>query len=128
MNQWGNVCSQILALLADVGPMTRSEICSNLGRDKHTVASIVSRLNKVGRRTGKRRIYITHYVYDMEGERMYPRAVYALGNKENAARPVKDVKATKARYWARRKARYTQNSVFNLAMTRKQFEERKKAA
>lgn len=120
MNKWGEVADQILEMLKD-GPMTRSEICLNLGRDKESIASIVSRLARNTVKAGKR-IYVKSYVWDMEGERRYPRAVYALGKKADAPKPKPDVKATKARYWAKRKAKLTCNSVFNLALTRRQLE------
>ena len=120
MNKWGEVAEKILEMLED-GPMTRSEICLNLGRDKESIASIVSRLARNTVKAGKR-IYVKSYVWDMEGERRYPRAVYALGKKADAPKPAPDVKATKARYWARRKAKLTCNSVFNLALTRRQLE------
>jgi len=120
VNKWGEVGDQILEMLND-GPMTRAEICLNLGRDKESIASIVSRLARNTVKAGKR-IYVKSYVWDMEGERRYPRAVYALGKKADAPKPKPDVKATKARYWAKRKAKFTCNSVFNLALTRRQLE------
>lgn len=120
MNKWGEVAEKILEMLED-GPMTRSEICLNLGRDKESIASIVSRLALDTAKAGKR-IYVKSYVWDMEGERRYPRALYALGKKADAPKPAPNVKATKARYWAKRKARLTCNSVFHLGLTRKMLE------
>ncbi len=120
MNKWGEVADQILEMLQD-GPMTRAEICLNLARDKESIASIVSRLARDTVKAGKR-IYVKSYVWDMEGEKRYPRAVYALGKKADAPKPKPDVKATKARYWAKRKAKLTCNSVFNLALTKRQLE------
>jgi hypothetical protein len=125
VNKWGEVAEKILEMLED-GPMTRAEICLNLGRDKQSIASIVSRLARDTAKAGKR-IYVKSYVWDMEGERRYPRAVYALGKKADAPKPAPDVKATKARYWAKRKTKLTCNSVFNLALTRRELDDRKKA-
>lgn len=95
----GAIVREILRMLEEEGPMTRSEICSRLSRAKDEVAAIVSRLNKRSPVAGKR-IYIKEYVYDMEGERMYPRAVYALGSAKDAPKPIPDQKAVKRRHWA----------------------------
>lgn len=121
MNKWGEVADQILEALED-GPMTRTELCLALDNNKQSISSILSRLRKDLPKSGKR-IYIKSYVWDSEdGGRYYPRAVYAIGSKADAPKPKPDVKATKARYWAKRKAKLTCNSVFNLALTRRQLE------
>lgn len=119
--QWGAVSTEILRLLTDYGPMTRSEICAHLGRDKEDVASCVSRLARKSPRAGKR-IHVVDYVNDMEGERRYPRAVYALGDRHDKQKPAPDPLEVKRRYWARRKCRLTANSVFHLGMTRGQLD------
>lgn len=116
--QWGALSTEILRLLTDYGPMTRSEICMHIGRDKEEIASCVSRLARDTPRAGKR-IYVTDYVFDMEGERRYPRAVYAIGSGKDKPRPKPDPLEVKRRYWARRKGRLTANSVFHLGMTRR---------
>lgn len=63
-----------------------------------------------------RRAHIREWVYDMEGQRPYPRAVYALGDKPNAKKPgpKKRTEVVNA-YRARLKAKYRNSSVFNLA-------------
>lgn len=123
----GFVVREILRMLEEEGPMTRSEICSRLGRAKDEVAAIVSRLNKRTPVAGKR-IYVKDYVYDMEGERYYPRAVYALGSAKDAPKPIPDQKAVKRRYWARSQLKLKANSVFNLGLTRSQLRALKKKA
>jgi len=70
-------------------------------------------MTKPGRKLPKR-LYIKSYVYDQEGERFYPRAVYDLGDKPDAKKPKSDKLKVKRRYIARRKMRYATNSVFNL--------------
>lgn len=117
MRKWGDVTSEILRILDEIGPMTRAEICKHLGREKQDIASVVSRLNKRSPWFAKR-IYIKEYVYDMEGERYYPRAVYALGDKPNKRRPKSDPKEIKRRYWARVSLKMKTNSVFNLGLSR----------
>lgn len=121
MKKWGEVSQRMLQLLADVGPMTRSELCAHLGEPKDKISSTVSRLSRDCPRMG-RRIHICEYVYDMEGERRYPRAVYAIGDKPNKRRPKPDQLAVKRAYWARRKAKLTANSVFHLGMTRRDMD------
>ena len=116
----GGIVREILRMLEEEGPMTRSEICKRLGRPKDEVVSVVSRLNKRTPVAG-RRIYVREYVYDMEGERTYPRAVYAIGDKPNAKRPESDKKEIKRRYWARSQLKLRANSVFNLGLSRAQL-------
>jgi len=105
----------ILQVLADFGPMTRAEICRELGPRAINVSSLVSNLIRNLPAT-PRRAYICGWIYDMEGQRPYPRAVYALGDRPNAKRPSpkKRTEVVNA-YRARLKAKYQQNSVFNLA-------------
>lgn len=116
----GAIVREILRLLEEEGPMTRSEICRRLERPKDEVAAVVSRLNKRSPVAGKR-IYIKEYVYDMEGERNYPRAVYAIGSAKDARRPESDKKEIKRRYWARSQLKLKANSVFNLGLSRAQL-------
>lgn len=119
----GQTVQDILYLLGQFGPMTRVEICQQLDLDRRVVSSIVSRMGRASTRCAKR-LHITGYTYDHEGERTYPRAIYALGNKQDAQRPVPDHKATKRRYNAKRKALNTANFVFNLALPRRVYERR----
>lgn len=121
----GVIVKQIIRMLQDEGPMTRAEICKRLERPKDEVAAVVSRLNKRSPVAGKR-IYVKEYVYDMEGERTYPRALYALGDKPNARRPKSDPLEIKRRYWARSQLKLKANSVFNLGLSRAQLRAMKK--
>lgn len=121
----GAIVKEIMRLLDEEGPMTRAEICKRLGRPKDEIAAVVSRLNKRSPVAG-RRIYVREYVYDMEGERTYPRALYAIGDKPNAKRPVSDKKEIKRRYWARSQLKKKANSVFNLGLSRSQLRAQKK--
>lgn len=99
MHAWGELSQRVLQLLAEVGPLSRADICRHLQRSKYEISSVVTRLNRRGARAGKR-IYVLHYVHEMEGEKRHPRAIYALGDKEDAPRPGADNKGTKQRYWA----------------------------
>ena len=120
--KWGSVTREVLRMLEEDGPMTRAEICKQLGREKDDIAAIVTRLHKRSPESGKR-VYIKEYVYDMEGERYYPRAVYASGDKTDAKKPVANQLEVKRRYRERHKLKFTANSVFNLGLTRRQREE-----
>lgn len=120
--KWGSVTQEVLRMLEEDGPMTRAEICKQLGREKVAIAAVVTRLHKRSPEFGKR-VYIKEYVYDMDGERYYPRALYALGDKPDAKKPKADQLEVKRRYRERHKLRYGANSVFNLGLTRRQREE-----
>lgn len=115
MARYRGTTEAILRVLADFGPMTRAEICRELGPRAINVSSLVSNLIRNLPAT-PRRAYICGWVYDMEGQRPYPRAVYALGDRPNAKRPSpkKRTEVVNA-YRARLKAKYQQNSIFNLA-------------
>jgi hypothetical protein len=121
VTKWGELTQRVLQMLDEIGPMTRSEICAHLGQPKDKVSSLVTRLSTDTPKAG-RRIHICDYVHDMEGERHYPRAVYALGDKPNKRKPKADHLAVRRRYWARRKLKMTANSVFHLGMTRRETE------
>jgi hypothetical protein len=127
MEKWGSVTEEILAALQEVGPMTRKEICDHLQRNKQAIGAVVSRLSKATPQRPKR-VYIQQYVYDSEGQRCYPRAVYALGDRKDATRPKRDQKAVKRRYWARQSTIMRANSVFNLGLSRTQLQAMRKAA
>ena len=124
---FGVVVERILDLLEHVGPMTRSEIEQNLGIGKNTAGSVISRLNRASKQLPKR-VYIKAYVYDHEGTRRYPRAVYALGDRADAARPKPQGKENRRRYAEKLKSVYRTNSVFNLGRSVREIREMRKAA
>ena len=111
--------ARVLRLLGELGPMTRAEICRELGPDAKNISSLVSILIRK-QPLMPRRAHICAWVFDMDGERRYPRAVYALGDEPNAKRPKPQTRAqVVANYRMRLTARYKSNSVFNLARTQK---------
>lgn len=123
MTKWGAVSAQIIQALETVGPMTRKELCDHLQIDRGIGAAIANRMARPSA-TLPKRVYIASYVYDQEGQRRYPRAVYAIGDKPDAKRPRPDTAANKRRYIAGKIAKYKMNSVFNMGLTRRQVEER----
>ena len=120
---YGSTVARVLALIEECGPMSRAEIGDHLGIDRRQLSSVVSRMAKTSPRTPKR-LYIARYVYDMEGQRTYPRAVYAIGDKPDARKPAPDPLGAKRRYNAKVKLRHTANFVFNLALPRRVYERR----
>lgn len=94
--------------------MTGAELVTYLKQSKHRVTASTTRLRQSWPNVGKR-IHITTYVFDHEGQRRYPRPVFALGDYPDAQRPKPDRKATRRRYDEKRKAMVTNNFVFNLA-------------
>lgn len=122
---WGEVATRIEFLIRQYGPMTRAELCAHMNRPKDSVASVISRMSRAQKETPKR-LYVCAYVFDQEGERRYPRAVYALGDKPDKPRPNFRSKAhvaeNRARWWAKKRKHLTMNSVFNLGLTKRQLQ------
>lgn len=121
MNKWGHYPPLIMQILEDQGPSTREEICRALGEHRMIIGAIVGRMAKRTPQSGKR-LYISGWTYDCEGQRRYPRAIYAIGDKPNATKPKSDVKENSRRYRESVRKKFTANSVFNLGMTRRQYE------
>lgn len=114
MGRYTGATDAILRLLAEYGPMTRAEIDRELPGYRN-LSSLVSLLTSE-RPANPRRAHICGWVWDTEGMREYPRAVYALGDKPNAKRPKPKTRAEiVARYKAKRSTKCYTNSIFNLA-------------
>lgn len=123
---WGDTTTRILTLLQDVGAMTRSEVCRHLGMNRTECAAIMSRLIRPTKRPeGPKRVHIAAWVYDEEGQRHYPRAVYALGNAPDVRKPKPNTFEVRKRYRERSKLRVA--SVFDLGLTRRQHRERRQS-
>jgi hypothetical protein len=118
---WGVLAERILSTIAELGPMTRAELCAHLAHDATSVSSVIVRLRK---QTPQRpqRLYISGWVYDQEGARQYPRAQFSLGaepDKEHRRRvSIKQMHRDKQ---AQILTRLRTASVFNLGMTREQL-------
>lgn len=118
--KYGKSTLSVLTALKLYGSQSRAELEVSADIDKRHISAILSRLNKRTPRAGKQ-IHVVRYVYDAEGSRRYPRAVYALGDGIDAPKPKPNDLENRRRYDAKRKNRYTKNSVFNLAKTRDQI-------
>jgi len=117
---YGESAKAILIALKEFGPMTRAELELIVNVKHDCISPIVSRLHKETPRLGKQ-ISIVGYVYDAEGGRRYPRAIYALGDQQDAKKPKSSYKENRRRYDAKKKVMFSMNSVFNLAKTRDQI-------
>ena len=123
---FGSSVKKILDALEMCGEMTVEEICQHIEIDRDHVSTILTRMRKPLKSMGQR-VYIVRYVHDAEGLRRYPRPIYAIGNKPNAKKPKSDKKEIKRRYNAKLRKLMTTNSVFNLGLTRRQYQEMRAA-
>jgi len=107
---------RILWALAEEGPMTMQDMMRYTGKPKECVyALLVKLLRPTIKPAYPKRVYICQWVYDQEGQKRYPRPMYALGDLPDAPRPVADKKANDKRRRDKRRVMLTMNSVFNLA-------------
>lgn len=111
----GTIIKNITAILTEQGPMTTSELCEAMKLDKDEVSSVLSRMKlKLPKRP--QRVHVIGYTHDAEGSRRYPRAIYAIGEGDNAEHPKPDKKAIRRRYDANKKKKI--NSVWMLGANR----------
>ena len=100
---WGDVAELVLFALRQ-RPMTRSQICEFIKMDKNRVSGVITRLHRPGKRVDQR-IYIHGYVSEgAQGERIYPRALYAIGTDADVPRPVSKRQNILAQRQSRREA------------------------
>lgn len=115
---WGNISDRIVLTLEEHGRCTTSELADLLDYDMTKMRSVLARLRKVQKRgpyAGTRRIYIAGWVYDAEGEREYPRAVYARGPGRDVPKPApKPREVLIERYKEKMRVRRASTSVFNF--------------
>ena len=110
-----NLSERIMETIKDYGPMTQGELLDLLGGKKGNVYKVTMNLTKPTKRLPKR-LFISAYVFDQEGQKRYPRPVFSIGDKPDVAKPVKDIPATQKRYREKRKSHVLLNSVFNLGL------------
>lgn len=104
----------ILQALKDYGPMTRVDIELTLGLTKEQTSKLMSCIVNASPRKPQR-AHILTYVEDQEGQKRYPRAVYAYGPGPIAQKPKRNPNAIQKRSRDKRKLLLATNSVFNLA-------------
>jgi hypothetical protein len=109
---YGEVVSAMLEALTHDGPMTAVELCESVGSTRDKSVRVITALLRPSARYPVPRVHIREYVFDAEGARRYPRAVYAIGALLNAVKP-KPSKSDNAKRWREgRKLRV--NSVWAL--------------
>lgn len=123
---WGNTIKRIIEVLQEQGPMTRVEIAQALGVDRMRVSAIITRM-RAPTKTLPKRVYVLTYVYEADGARYYPRAVYALGDRPDTRKPKPNRKEVRRRYDERVRLRMTGNSVFNWGQPRREYLKRQRA-
>jgi hypothetical protein len=77
-----SVRQQIIDLLTASGPMTQREMAEELGLDVDLLRGYIGALRQ--RRPGV--LYVHSYRRDEDGGRLYPRALWAVGDKPDAKR------------------------------------------
>lgn len=124
MRKFGSLVQQIQDTLTELGPMTGAELCQEMGVTKSDLSAVISRMTRPSAKLPKR-LYISGYIYEHEThDRRYPRAVYALGDLEDKPRPKTNRKEIVRRYNENKRKRLTGNSVFNLGLPRRIYEQR----
>jgi hypothetical protein len=112
----GEVVGTIIRALRETGPMTLADMVALTGKPKGNVHNILrATMRETTRPAMPKRVHIADWVYDQEGQKRYPRALYALGNYPDAVKPKTDDKATGRRYRDKRRKQRAMSSVFNLA-------------
>lgn len=112
---------RVLDALETIGPMGTAEIAVYFKVSKSKAASAVTRLARKGPNT-PRRAHITEWDTQYEGERKYPRALYAAGgDKPDAVRPKASHSRVKREYRQRRAMLLRGSSVFNLGRSLKEI-------
>ena len=86
MKGYSAVTDAVIEALVRYGSLTLQELVDYTGTNAESLRSILARMSKPGARTPKR-IYVLQYLDFAEGERVYPRPLWALGALENAKKP-----------------------------------------
>lgn len=125
MRKYGYLVQQIEKALSELGAMTGAELCQELRVEKAELSAVVSRMARPSK-TFPKRLYISGYTYEHETHnKRYPRAVYALGDLENKPKPKANRKDNVRRYNENKRKRLTGNSVFNLGLPRRIYDQRR---
>jgi hypothetical protein len=120
---YGSTVADIVKVLEEYGPLTRSEICYHIGLDRMNCSAVITRMSKASVKMPKR-IHISGYTHDSETGRRYPRAIYDLGDKPDAKKLNRKAlrRDTRKRYDQKRALINTTNFVFNLGKPRRLYE------
>lgn len=128
MSRWGIRSLQVLDVLTQFGPMTKVAIAKELGLESSQLGGTITNLMKRCVRPKRpRQIHIASWTDEHDGERCYPRAVYAIGNKPDAEQPAVDPSVRRKVARAKRIQLERAVSVFSLAAPPKVLAARRKA-
>jgi hypothetical protein len=123
MRKYGYLVKQIEKALSELGAMTGAELCQELGVEKAELSAVVSRMAKASK-TMLKRIYVVGYTFEHEiHDKRYPRAIYALGDLPDKPKPKPSRIDNVRRYTANKRKRLTGNSVFNLGLPRRIYDQ-----
>lgn len=114
-----NYRQTILDLLTEHGAMTLRELSAEINIDPDTLRGYVGSLRQ--RRPGV--IYIHSYRRDEDGGRLYPRALYAIGNQPDA-KPLKKLSRSEYNRRAKSKMKACVASVFHLGLVNRPAREK----
>lgn len=118
MTGWGDIPERILQVLHDYGPMTGQDMEELLDIPVGIVNKTLRRMRQPSLREkplGERRVHIVDRAPEAEGQRPYPRPIYAAGHGEHKKRPPKKRRNAVVRdYYRSKKAKTRMNFVFNL--------------
>lgn len=104
------------AALHDLGPMTATEMCEQLGMGRKSFHALMRRMRLHGE------AHIKKYVESDTSTRTTPVALYAAGPGRDAPKPKAQSRiAVKRRYDEKVKSQNRTNSVFNLALPRHKY-------
>lgn len=110
----GNI-DLVFAAIKQCGPMTMAEVMDYTGLAKQSVSRAFCDLVRETPRR-KKRAYIKDWVYDHEGQRRYPRAVYAVGGGKDKPKPREPKEDIQRRHRQKKRMLRAVNSVFNLGL------------
>lgn len=115
-----------LEALKECGRMTAQEFADYADINRYDAHAVLRRMSK-RMASGERRLHIAAWSYSHDDSRLYPRPVYALGDKPDKPKPKPDIAANRRRYEQRKNQMFRMNSVFNMAMTRDKIREIRKS-
>lgn len=115
-----DIQARVIAVLREEGPTTRYGIQVALKMDHDQLGSTLKRLIAPTKRYPQR-LQIVDWAYYIDGrDRYYPRAVFDIGSGENKPKPKPLTAAENSRRHRTRKLARTLNSVWALAIPKKE--------
>jgi hypothetical protein len=112
---------QITEALEELGEASSIEIAKHIGCTLNNITRVISRMAHE-QKTIPKRIHICTWVYSVDGEIDYLRAVYALGDRRNSPKPLpRDPQEQKNAFYHRERKKRQSVSVFNLGMTNRKL-------